>query len=233
MKKLKIFIKGETINLSKPTLEFAKKSNWYSWVNDRIMNKHLLSKYKKQKNTPTKQVKYYLSQRKKRFMLIISTKNNVYKGIVSLSNFNKTKNSCEIALITDTNIDPYQAPYAPLEAIARISEYAFKNLGIKIINSGGKIELKRWFQRMELLGFKMVTIVEEHYKNKKKQPPYCNNSCGYEDYIKIKKKRKYFWDNLKNMKKRINKLPKKNMFDVYSEYVDSYKKKYYKKIFNL
>ena len=54
MKKLKTFIKGETINLSKPTLEFAKKSNWYSWVNDRIMNKHLLSTYKKQKTVYTK-----------------------------------------------------------------------------------------------------------------------------------------------------------------------------------
>ena len=65
-----------------------------------------------------------------------------------------------------------------------------------IINSGGKIELKRWFQRMELLGFKMDTIIEEHYKNKRKQPPYCKNSCGYEDYIKIKKKLEDKFDNI-------------------------------------
>ena len=51
MKKLKILIKGETINLSKPTLEFAKKSNWYSWLNNKIITKHLHDKYKKQKNT--------------------------------------------------------------------------------------------------------------------------------------------------------------------------------------
>ena len=34
MKKFKVLISGETINLSKPTLELAKKSKWYSWLND-------------------------------------------------------------------------------------------------------------------------------------------------------------------------------------------------------
>ena len=65
MKKLKILIKGETINLSKPTLGFAKKSNWYSWLNNKIITKHLHDKYKKQKNTPAKQVKFFLSEKKK------------------------------------------------------------------------------------------------------------------------------------------------------------------------
>jgi len=233
MKKLKIFIKGETINLSKPTLDFAKKSNWYSWLNDKIIIKHLWGIYKTQKNTPAKQVKFYLSERKKRFMLIISTKNNIYKGVVSLSNFNKTKNCCDIALITDTSIDPYLAPYAALEAIAKISEYAFKNLDIREINAYGNTELKLWSQRMELLGYKLVTITDDHYMNKKKIPSRLIASSSYEDYKKIKKKRKYLWDNLENMKKRINKLPEKNMFDIYLKFKDSYKKKYYKKIFNL
>ena len=233
MKKLKIFIKGETINLSKPTLEFAKKSNWYSWLNDKEMIKHLNYKYKTQKNTPAKQVKFYLSERKKRFMLIVSTKNNVYKGIVSLSNFNKGQNSCDIALITDSSIDPYLAPYAALEAIARISEYAFKNLGIKTIYGIAKIKLKFWLQRMELFGYKLSTIKDYYYVNNKKLPFHILISCSYEDYKKIKKKRKYFWDNLENMKKRINKLPKKNMSDIYLKFMDNYKKRYYKKIFNL
>ncbi len=232
MQKLKIFIKGETINLSKPTLEFAKKSNWYSWLNDKNIIKHLADKYKKQKNTPAKQAKFYLAEKKRRFMLIISTKDNVYKGIVSLTNFNKTRNSCDIALITDTNIDPYLAPYAALESVARITEYAFKFLGIRVINSVGKIETKFWFQRMELFGYKLVTLSDDHYINKKKLPTLYINSCNYEDYKKIKKSRKFFWDNLKNMKKRINKLPKKNMFDAYLKYKKDYTNNYYKKIFN-
>ena len=52
MKKLKIFIKGETINLCKPTLEFARKSNWYKWLNNPKITKNLGRKYNSYINTP-------------------------------------------------------------------------------------------------------------------------------------------------------------------------------------
>lgn len=233
MKKLKIFIKGETINLSKPTLEFAKKSNWYSWLNNKIIIRHLHQKYKKQKNTPAKQVKFFLSERKKRFMLIISTKNNLYKGIISLSNINRSRNSCELALITDVSVETHLAPYAALESVARITEHAFKNLGIKKIIADGKVDLKFWRQRMELLGYKLVSITDDNYMNKKKLPPSYISSCDYEDYKKIIKRRKHFWDNLKNMKRRISNLPKENFADVYLKFLKKHKNKYYKKLFEL
>ena len=124
-------------------------------------------------------------------MLIISSKDNVYKGVVSLSNFNKSRNSCEIAIITDNNIDPYLSPYAALEAIARISEYAFTKLGIREINSIGKIDTKLWFQRMELFGYKMISIIDHHYINKQKLSPLYISSCTYEDFKKIKKRKNY------------------------------------------
>ena len=80
MKKLDIFIKGETIDLCKPTLEFARKSPWYSWLNDPKITKYMGYKYKNYKNTPKKQEKFFLSERKKRMFLIISTKKKLYKG---------------------------------------------------------------------------------------------------------------------------------------------------------
>ena len=33
MKKLDVYISGETMDLCIPTLEFAKESQWYSWFN--------------------------------------------------------------------------------------------------------------------------------------------------------------------------------------------------------
>jgi len=233
MRKLKVFIEGENINLSKPTLEFAKSSNWYSWLNDKIIIKHLHEHYKKERNTPAKQVKFFLSERNKRFILIISTKNHVYKGVISLSNINKVRNSCELALITDTNIEPHLAPYAALEAIARITEYGFENLNIKKIIADGKIDLKNWRQRMELFGYKLVSITDDNYMYKKKLPSSYVSSCSYEDYNNIKKKRFSFWDNLKKMKNRINKLPKKKFVDIYLKFLSNHKENYYKKIFKL
>lgn len=233
MKKLKVFIKGETINLSKPTLEFAKKSNWYSWLNDPSIIKYLSDEYKKKKNTPTKQAKFYLKERSKRFTLIISSKKDIYKGVVSLSNFNKSRNSCEIAIITDSKIDPYLSPYAALEAIARITDYAFTKLGVREINSIGKIDTNLWFQRMELFGYKLISIIDHHYINRKKKSPLYISSCTYEDFKEIKKNRKKLWDNLKLLKKRINRLPKKSFYDEYFEFKVNKKEKYYKKIFSL
>ena len=76
------------------------------------------------------------------------------------------------------------SPYAALEAIARISEYAFTKLGIREINSIGKIDTKLWFQRMELFGYKMISIIDHHYINKQKLSPLYISSCTYEDFKK-------------------------------------------------
>ena len=67
----------------------------------------------------------------------------------SLNNFNKKSclqrcsffikidnqdKSCDISLITDTKIEPLLAPYAGLEAMALMSDYAFSKLKLKRID---------------------------------------------------------------------------------------------------
>ena len=74
-------------------------------------------------------------------------------------------------------------------------------MGIKKITGDGKVVLKLWRQRMELLGYKFITITNDNYMYKKKLPPSYISSCHYEDYEKIIKRRGHYWDNLKNMKK--------------------------------
>ena len=158
MRKLKILIKGETINLSIPTVEFARKSNWYKWLNDTNITKFLGVNYKNYKNTPKKQEKFFIKEKKKRFFLIISTKKNIYKGVVSLSNINKKKHTCDIALITDVNVEPELSAYAGIEAIARMTDYAFKKMNIKKICGAGNIKVRNWQQRMELFGYRIDSI---------------------------------------------------------------------------
>jgi hypothetical protein len=233
MRHLKVFIKGDTINLCKPTLEFARKSNWYSWFNDKTITKYLLSKYQKEKNTPKKQEKFFLAENKKRLILIISTKKKIYKGVVSLSFINKERNSCDIAIVTDTGIEPEVAPYAALEAIARITEYAFKHMNIKKIYGTGHINLRNWQQRMELFGYRVDAIKKNEFMNNKLLPTLYTISCCFDDYVQILKTRNKFWDSLSNMKKRIDKLPKITFRDMLIKFLDSEGEKYYKKIFKI
>ena len=73
MKDLEIFIPGETIDLCIPTQEFARESNWYSWFNNPDITRYLGERGNYQ-NTPEKQEKFFLAEKDKRLILIISTK---------------------------------------------------------------------------------------------------------------------------------------------------------------
>ena len=223
--KLKIIIKGETINLCKPTVNFARGDIWYKWLNNPLITRNLSSDYKKLNNTPHKQLKYFLKEKNKRIILIISTKNNIYKGVVSLSKFKKIHGSCEIALITDPNIEPQLAPFAGLEAIALMTQFAFEKIKIKQINGAGNINLKNWQQRMELFGYKFEGLI------KLKNNFDYTVKCKYQDYKIIKKNRGKYWDNLKMIKKRIRKLPKNSFQKKYIKLNLDEKEKYYSDIF--
>jgi len=66
MPKLKILIKGETINLCLPTLKFARGDVWYKWLNKPIIIKNLKNHYRKLNNTKKKQKKFFLKNKKKK-----------------------------------------------------------------------------------------------------------------------------------------------------------------------
>jgi hypothetical protein len=233
MPKLKILIKGETINLCLPTLKFAKGDVWYNWLNKPIIIKNLSNQYRKLNNTKKKQEKFFLANKNKRELLVISTKNHIYKGIVSLSNINKNQRTCDIALISDPTIETDLAPYAGLEAIALITTYAFSKLKMKKINGAGNFNLKGWQQRMELLGYKLDYIEDNMNKSKFKKNLNYKVSCDLSNFLLLKKKRRKLWDSLDLMKKRIFKLPNQSFQDNLKKFLDKNKKIYYNKVFNL
>ena len=233
MPKLKILIKGETINLCLPTLKFARGDVWYKWLNKPIIIKNLKNHYRKLNNTKKKQEKFFLTNKNKRVLFVVSTKNHIYKGIVSLSNIDKDQKTCDIALISDPTIEPYLAPYAGLEAIALMTSYAFDKMKIKKINGAGNLNLKRWQQRMELFGYQFNFFEKNLDKTKYKNKLNYINSCNYEDYKFLKKKRGTLWDNLAKMTLRIEKLPQVSFQDMHMNLINQKKIKYYQNIFNL
>ncbi len=246
MQKLEIIINGETINLCKPTKKFAAGDIWYKWLNDPLMNQHLDKKYRKGKNTKKKQIKFFVNHKKdNRKIFIISTKNHVYKGVVSLSQIDNLDKTCDISLLTDTKIEPLLTPYAGLEAIALISDFAFSKLNLRRIDCNFKASQKNWFQRMELLGYKFFfrsryktklfssIMVDKKFGDKKINNSAYFSSLSYEDFKILKKKRGRLWDGLNLMKKRISKLPKQSFWDMNDKFIDNIKKKYYDKIGSL
>ena len=251
MNKLKIVIKGETINLCRPTKEFAGGDTWYKWLNDPYINRNLDGKYKKIKNTKKKQIAFFNNQKKEcREVLIISTKNHVYKGVVSLSKIDNQDKSCDISLITDTKIEPLLAPYAGLEAMALMSDYAFSKLKLKRIDCAFTLVQKSWQQRTELLGyrhffrskFRAKTYSSLWYNNiysmadievKDLKNIFYYTSLNFKDFKTIIRTRGKLWDSLKKMRKRISKLPDKSFIDIFNKFLAYDKKIYYDEILKL
>jgi len=233
MPKLKILIKGETINLCLPTLKFAKGDVWYKWLNKKIIIKNLSNQYRKLNNTKKKQEKFFLANKNGRVLLVISTKNHIHKGIVSLSNINKNQRTCDIALISDPTIEPDLTPFAGLEAIALMTTYAFDKMNMKKINGAGNLNLKKWQQRMELFGYQFNFFEKNLEKIKYKKKLDYVVSCNYEDYKFLIKKRGELWDGLANITLRIGKLPKMSFLDIYMSLINNKKIKYYSKIFKI
>ena len=234
MQKLKVLLKGQIINLCKPTNQFAGGDIWYKWLNQPMIIRNLEERYKKTKNTKKKQIDFFKNQKKKRKIFIISTKNHVYKGVVSLSYIDYKKKTCDIALITDSTIEPHLAPYAGLEAIAILSEYAFFKLKMRKIHGVGKINLRGWQQRMELLGYKLNYLLNENDTNSKlKNELSYDISLLYDDFKLLKKKRGKLWDDINMMKSRISKLPKNSFLDNFKKFLIDNKKKYYNELFKL
>ena len=230
MKELDVFISGEVMNLCIPTEEFSKESKWYSWFNNPMIVRFL--EQGMFPNTPKDQVEFFRSQKSDRLMLIISNK-KMYMGIISLSKINLIKKTCDIAIVIDSSLDIILSPYISLEAMARLTEYAFDVMGINRISAGQHVKLKNWQQRMELIGYKLEGL----HKNKFIKGHEVSNSvsiaCLYDDFKNIINHRGSLWDSKENMRKRYMQLPKRAFVDMLSDFFGQVKDAYYKRIFSL
>ena len=231
MKPLDVFIAGELIDLCIPTEEFARESNWYSWFNNNTITKYLEQGVFP--NSPDDQVNFFKTQKSSgRLMLIISNKRN-YMGIISLSKIDLIKKTCDIALVVDSSIDKKMSPFISLEAMARVSEHAFINIGINRIEAGQHQKLKGWQQRLELLGYKLEGIHTRKFVKKRELANSVSIACTYNDYLEIIKIRGHYWDCLDKMIKRINLLPEKSFADILNCYFSNERESYYNKVFSL
>lgn len=208
--------------------EFALKSDWYSWFNNKKITKYL--EHGVYPNTKEDQKKF-LNSIDNKLVFIVSNKNN-YFGVISLSNINVKKKTAEIGLALNT-----QAKYnffSPLESIALITEHAFEVLGVKLIYGGQHVDLEKWTIMMELVGYKVEGIHENRFIKGMEVNNTVSISCNIQDYIFLKKIRKKLWDGNKYFLKRIKKIRKiRTYLDILKTLYDKDRKIYYKKIHTL
>lgn len=229
---IKTFISGENVNLCKPNKKFALESDWYKWFNDPLNTKYL--DQGEEINTPEDQLNFFLSI-KNRFILIIQDKKSKnFVGTVSLSKINDKKKTCELAIVRNLKQNKFSSPLSSLESVSLISEYAFEKMGIRIISAGQHIDLKKWQNQMELVGYKIEGIHSDRFYKFGKEADSFHIACNIKDYKQLKKIRKKLWDGNKKMLKRYKQLIKIEKFsDKFIRFFETEKKNYYKKVFEL
>ena len=232
--KLDVFIFGETIDLCIPTKEFAEISGWYSWLNDPRMSRYLYRGLFP--NTAKDQVEFFQSQEDKRLTLIISDKRD-YLGVVSLSHIDLVSKKASVAMLINPKID-FSSSFVnssimALEAIARITEYGFKAMGINRIWGGQHVDLSGWGQRMELLGYRVEGILIDEFVKGWEVANVIWVAATNNNYLSIVKMRGEYWDSAKKMNERILNLPKVKFSHRVNKFLDEEGSSYYDKILEL
>lgn len=229
---IKTFISGQIVNLCQPDKNFAIKSNWYDWFNDPANTKY--SYHGEKINTPEDQLKFFLSMKNNLPLIIQEKKSQNYVGIVSLSSINNNNNTCELSIIRDLKQNKFSSPLSSLESVSLITEYAFEKMGIRIIFAGQHINLQKWQNQMELVGYKLEGIHTDRFYKFGQEADTMSIACNVKDYRHLKQKRKKLWDGNQEMLKRYRKLLKMEKFsDKLIKVFEEEKKKYYKNVFNL
>ena len=232
MKELDVFIEGETMDLCIPTIEFARESDWYSWFNSNHITKYLNGQGFFP-NTPDGQESFFETEKRNRLILIVSNKQK-YIGVVSISKIDLINKTGEFSLVINGLKDIRMALSIALEAAARITEYAFTNLGLNRITSLQHIDLWRWRRRMELIGYKVEGLHEGGFIKGHESGDTISLSYAYDNFKKIAKNRGGgLWDSLEKMELRHKKLPQNTFTDSLLKLYDIERKTYYKKIFSL
>lgn len=198
-----VFISGEKIDLCVPGE--ADFEPWASWFNDQETTQYL--EQGKYPNTPLQQREFYENAISSgRFLCMIKTKDGDLLGVISLSEINYEKGSCQVAYVCPVKSD--KAYYAPLEALAICVQHAFERLGMQRVWAGHSYPgLHDWIQKTEIIGFKTDGIIPLGFHHGIKCNDAARTSLIKERYLSyVKRRGGRLWPGEIQVRKMLNKL---------------------------
>ena len=180
-----IFIAGESIDLCVPMEEDFPV--WASWFNSKDVTGFL--DQGKFPNTILMQRDFYnKSLSNGRFLAIIKSKKSKLLGVVSLSEINYERSSCQISMVCPTKCE--DAPLASLEAMALTIEHAFRRMGVRRVWAGQAYPgLQKWAKRLEILGLRCEGFSHSGFRHGDYVSDAINLGMTYEDFEALTRQR--------------------------------------------
>lgn len=156
-----VFLRGEKIDLCIPDDQDFEQ--WANWFNDQDVTRFL--DQGKFPNTIKQQKEFYhAAVESGRFLTLIKSKGKELLGVISLSELNFDKKSCQIALVCP-NVSK-SALLAPLEAMALCTQHAFVRMGMDFVWAGQAYPgLLKWIKKIEIIGYKTDGIFPNEFRH--------------------------------------------------------------------
>lgn len=156
-----VFLTGEKIDLCVPGEKDFEE--WASWFNSQEITRYL--EQGKYPNTLGAQRDFYESEVENgRFISLIKTKESELLGVISLSEINYEKRSCQIAYVCP--IKNQNVRYAALEALAICTQHAFNRFGVERVWAGHSYPgLKKWIKKTELIGYQAEGVLVHGFRH--------------------------------------------------------------------
>lgn len=180
------FIKGNDIDLVCLSNEVIENTNWYNWFNDETTTDQLQKHYFP--NTKEMQLNFFNSKVQenstKLQLGILSIKDNILIGVISLSDINYINRSAEISVVIGEK--KYKNFNNFIESARLLIKHGFETLNLNRIYSGTFVkEIDIMF--CKVLGFTNEGVSKESvYKNGEYKDTY-HHAILKKDYLKLKK----------------------------------------------
>lgn len=203
MTKKNILISGEKVDLCAP--EEQDFSVWASWFNDQKITKFLEQGVFP--NSEMQQKEFYKSASKDgRFLSLVKSKNNELLGVISLSNLNYKRCTCEVAYVCP--VKSAKVRFSALEALSLVTQHAFDYLNMRLIYASHAYPgLINWIQKTEILGYKTNGLMPFGFKKGSLITDSVRVSITRQRYETLKQRRQgYLWPGEATVVKILDKL---------------------------
>jgi len=229
---LEVYLKGEIVDLCIPTENYAAESSWYTWFNNpkttRFLEQGIFP------NTASNQISFFkaTSGSTERISFIISDKEK-YIGTISLSSINLYKRTADIAMLIGEDSKVKNADLAALEAMAIMSEFGIKKMGLNRIFAGQHEKLFKWQRKLELLGYRIDGYKKHGFIKGSEMANSVIISLHPDDVKTISQKRGGLWDSADKMRVRTQSMPKESFTEKLKHLIVTTGEEYYREVFEL
>lgn len=181
------FLEGELVYLRKPQIEKdIVQGDWHQWFNDQEITKYLVhGVYPNDRADQVSIIENQLKVKSTLLLSIIDKSTDDMIGVVSLKAIDLINRTAEIAIVTGFK----KLPGGAIEAMALLTEHAFERLNLIKLYAGQHIELWKWVNTLETIGYKIEGYrVNMGFRGGK---PYDVVLTGItdRDYFKLKEER--------------------------------------------